>query len=277
VAQLLERGALSDGTELDYAFALVHGEYRGRPTLDHAGAFMGFRAHFLRLPDEGVSVVALCNLASADPDRRVRQVADIVLADRFPEPEAPAREDAAPAFVSLPEEVLERHRGGYRDRKDQTVVKIAVDSGGLVVTGAPDPLKLSPLSETRFREVDAPAPRELEFGGDEADLRLFRHGRLQRTFDAVELVDPTVDDLRGYEGRYFSEELAATYTLTLEEGALSLQRGRLEPVVLEPTARHELQVEDLRLVFGRPGPEGPETLTVHAGRVRNVRFQRVRD
>ncbi len=65
VGELLERGVLNDGTVLDYAFALRHGEHRGLRTIDHAGSFMGFRAQLVRFPDERVSVVTLCNLAGS--------------------------------------------------------------------------------------------------------------------------------------------------------------------------------------------------------------------
>ena len=277
VEQLLERGVLNDGTELGYAFALEHGKHRGLPTVAHAGAFMGFRAQLLRFPDERVSVVALCNLASADPDRRAREVADVVLEGRFPEPEAPSLEEALPAFVQLSDESLQQYRGGYRDRKDRTVVRIAAEDGQLVVTGTPSPLRLSPLSETRFRSVGTPSPIELELGSSEADLLLFVDGRLERTFDAVALVEPGLEELQAYTGRYVSEELEATYTLVVDEGALSLRRGRLDPIALEATARHEFQAEGLRLVLDTPGRDGPAGLTAHAGRVRNIRFERLRE
>lgn len=276
VEQLLERGVLNDGTVLDYAFALEHGKHRGLPTVAHAGAFMGFRAQLLRFPEERVSVAALCNLASTNPDRLAREVADIVLRDRFPEQEAPSLEEASPAFVHLSDGMLEQYRGGYRDREDQTVVRIATEDGQLVVTGAPLPLRLSPLSETRFRSVEAPSPVELELGSGEADLLLFVGGRLERTFDAVALVEPSPEELEVYEGRYVSEELETTYTLMVAEGALSLQRGRLDPIALEATVRHEFQTEELRLVFDTPERDGPAGLTAHAGRVRNVRFERLR-
>jgi CubicO group peptidase (beta-lactamase class C family) len=37
VQQMLERGKLNNGEQLDYAFGLVVGQYKGLPTVDHAG------------------------------------------------------------------------------------------------------------------------------------------------------------------------------------------------------------------------------------------------
>lgn len=162
-------------------------------------AFMGFRAQLLRFPEERVSVVALCNLASTTPDRLARDVADIVLEDRVPESEKRAEGSGAAPSATPPADTLE----------------------------------------------------------------------------VVAVVEPSAQELRAYEGRYASEEPAATYTLAVDEGVLSLQRGRLEPVALEATARHEFQVDGLRLVFDVPDRGGPASLTAHAGRVRNIRFERI--
>ncbi|NNF27141.1 MAG: beta-lactamase family protein, partial [Gemmatimonadetes bacterium] len=45
---LTRQGVLSDGTTIPYAFGLVHGDYRGLPTLGHGGSWRGFRTNFLR-------------------------------------------------------------------------------------------------------------------------------------------------------------------------------------------------------------------------------------
>lgn len=275
--QLLERGVLNDGKVLDYAFALQHGEHRGLKTIDHAGAFMGFRAQLLRFPDERLSVVVLCNRGDANPDRLAREVAEVYLRDRLPHSDDDLAEGGGPVFVELPPEVLAGWSGGYRSRKDQSILEVSHESGQLVVKGGPRPLRLSPLSPTRFAAVGTPSSVELEFGGDEAALLLFVDGNREAAYDAVELVVPTPEVLETYAGRYFSDELQTTYALSVDDGALTLQRGRFPAVSLEPTAEDEFQTEGLRVTFG-PRSRGRATgLTAHAGRVRNIRFERAND
>ena len=157
---------------------------------------MGFRAQLLRFPDERISVVALCNLASSEPDRLARQVADIVLADVFTKP--PSRGSAK---------------------------------------GAPG-----------------------------SDAAAAEDGTRE---------EPTVEALKAYEGRYFSDELQTIYTLAVSEGALTLQRGRLEPVTLEPAGRGEFEAARLRLLFDPGDHDRPAGLAAHAGRARNIRFERI--
>jgi CubicO group peptidase (beta-lactamase class C family) len=81
--QLHTRGVLNGGDTLDYAFGLVHGEYRGLRTVSHGGSSMGFRTHLLRFPDQRVSVIVLCNLGTTDPADLAREVADVYLSRSY--------------------------------------------------------------------------------------------------------------------------------------------------------------------------------------------------
>jgi CubicO group peptidase (beta-lactamase class C family) len=67
-------GVITSGEDLTYAFGLALGEVDGRRTVGHGGSFMGFRADFVRYPDQGVSAAALCNLGSIDPSPLTRRV-----------------------------------------------------------------------------------------------------------------------------------------------------------------------------------------------------------
>src|SRR5580704_4443905 len=55
IEQMIERGKLNDGKEVDYAFGLSRGKYRGLATVDHAGSDAGYRADLLRFPDQHFS------------------------------------------------------------------------------------------------------------------------------------------------------------------------------------------------------------------------------
>lgn len=90
-AVLERRGVLTSGEEIPYALGQAHGEYRGVRSIGHGGSFVGFRADVTRFPTARTSIVTLCNRADADPTRRARGVADVVLADRLG-PRPPERE-----------------------------------------------------------------------------------------------------------------------------------------------------------------------------------------
>ncbi len=90
--QQLERGKLNSGKAIDYAFGLSIGKYRGLPTVGHGGADAGYRADFLRFPEEHFAVACLCNKGETNPGELTQRVADIFLADKFKEP-APVRDE----------------------------------------------------------------------------------------------------------------------------------------------------------------------------------------
>lgn len=84
IDEMHTRGVLKDGSEIPYAYALAHGQHRGLPTVSHSGADAGYRAHFLRFPDQQLTITTLCNLSTIDPARLATKVADVVLGDDVP-------------------------------------------------------------------------------------------------------------------------------------------------------------------------------------------------
>lgn len=66
IEQLHERGKLNNGKQLDYAFGLVIGAYRGLPIVEHGGGAAGYQADLIRFPEQRFSVACLCN-TTANP------------------------------------------------------------------------------------------------------------------------------------------------------------------------------------------------------------------
>jgi CubicO group peptidase (beta-lactamase class C family) len=82
--QLTERPTYADGARGGYALGLMFEDYRGLPTMHHAGGVVGGTSQMLTFPEHGLDVVILVNGAlGANPVRLAEQVADIVLADQL--------------------------------------------------------------------------------------------------------------------------------------------------------------------------------------------------
>jgi CubicO group peptidase (beta-lactamase class C family) len=134
LAELQEPGKLSSGKTLDYAKGLFLQDYRGLRTVSHAGSWGGYRAQLLRFPDQHFSVVCLCNLGSANPDRRAHRVAAIYLADVMkPEQKASARSDARPKKPSVPVSPaqLSAYAGSYWSDELGVFYVLAAGNGAL--------------------------------------------------------------------------------------------------------------------------------------------------
>ena len=81
--RLTERGRLSDGTPIHYAWGLSVRTHRGVPIVSHGGNFPGWEAKMVRFPTLGTTVIVLANGEDFDVSARAFGLSDEVLADRL--------------------------------------------------------------------------------------------------------------------------------------------------------------------------------------------------
>jgi len=158
------RGTLNSGDTLSYAFGLQFGTDAGRRTIGHGGSFMGFRADYVRFPDEGLSVVALCNLGGINPGPLTRQVARAILG-QAPTPASsgssgtggsasapPASAQQAPA--QPPSAPLRAYAGSYHSSEVGTSIEVVWTGSELRLRrpGATDTQPLEWVRGDRFSQ-----------------------------------------------------------------------------------------------------------------------------
>ena len=83
IKQMLTPGSLDNGQPVSYGFGFITGNYRGLETAEHAGGDAGYRAYFLRFPEERFAVAIFSNFSEVNPGQLAHEVADICLAERF--------------------------------------------------------------------------------------------------------------------------------------------------------------------------------------------------
>ena len=278
---ILTRGTLNDGDTIDYAFGLVHGEYRDLKTVGHGGSHDGFRTTLRRFPEQRFSVAVLCNLRTIDRSGLARRVADIYLRDVF---EAEATADASrpvPKAVSVSTEELEKVTGHYWDDKDYLGRQIYVEDDTLRYFRYPsDERKLAPLGNDRFYMLDTPSevivsftsptpeqPRQMIVVDDDGEPSVY---------DAVEPASPSRAELEGYLGTYFSEELDYQYVLRITNDSLSMWDPRTwVEFALRPFTRDVFQaLENGTFTFSRDGQGRVVGFRVDTPRSRNMQFVR---
>jgi CubicO group peptidase (beta-lactamase class C family) len=82
--------------------------------------------------------------------------------------------------------------------------------------------------------------------------------------------------LAPYAGEYRSEELQTTYRVVVRDGALNLERRAAPPAPMVGTAANTFRAGNLQLSFARDAQGQVTGFTVQAGRVQNLRFERIR-
>ena len=215
--QMLERGKLNSGEQLDYAFGLVVGKYKGLPTVDHGGADAGYRSDLIRFPDQHFSAAVLCNSAETNPSALARQVADIVLAkDLKPTEATPTKEPTKSVVATLTAEQMAAIAGLYWNKEEDDFEKVQVKDGKLQVQLGSEFRTLKPAGEAHFHVADVP-------WGDDVDIHFVpaaeKPKRLEQSFgggkpnifESVTAYTPTATELAEYAGAYVSEEIDPIY------------------------------------------------------------------
>ncbi len=275
LAAFLQDGSLFGNENCLSAFP--HETHRGLRRIWYTGAGMGFMAHFVRFPDQHLSIVAFGNHSTNAGwyamERVLPEIADLYLADEFDEATPPASTnpvawtDEVHPFELTPEQIqrLKSMSGAYRLPWGDYAEVIMLD-GTLAVRrlfepwakGRPE--KLTALGPNRFRSHRDYLNYELRFEV-EADLQAEKNlderpGVTIRYADGdeqhwtpIEFASPGEDVLKEYAGEYYCDDLESVYQLSAQAGKLFVRYnfGRKRPY--RPTIDEQFVPEGERFVI----------------------------
>lgn len=271
------KGKLNNGKELDYAFGLNRGQYKGLETVSHGGALGGYRSFLLRFPRQEFSVIILSNSSLFNPGKLAYQVADIYLSDCFKQ-EGEVRPGGEIQFIDLPIKMLKEKVGLYMDRNTGAIREVLLRRGHLVLEGLGQQFQLAAVDERTFRLREEPDRMVIEFEGQSKGkpmlLHIFGEGPKHEIYEAVHTVAPLSKQLEGYTGDYESQELQVTFKLAVREGKLYFvhKRAPLEP--LRFMVNDQFEVRNLQIRFIRDEDGTVVGFKLDAGRVKNLNFDR---
>lgn len=280
IRQLSERGVLTSGDTITYAFGLGVGTFHELPVLEHGGGDAGFRSFLLMIPEKRFAVSVLSNAARMDTGEMAYGAAEIFLADDLPAGAA-ASDDASPEAVDVPRTELERAAGRYWQPELGAIRTIRLAGDRLIYDRGSSEETLVPLGEGRFRMEGVVPPVYVSFaGGEEKALRMRIEGEAQRPIVAGRIEEGSWrTPLPAFAGRFHSPELDATYEIRVEDEGLVLYHWRHGDVPLEE------RVTDMTFTSGawwlgaltfETEPDGRVTgFRATSGRIRNLAFARV--
>ncbi len=267
--------AKSGGT-MAYAVGLTVGTMRGLRVVAHGGSWAGYRGHFLRFPDQHLAVSTFCNHSAAGPDSLAANVAGIYLGSQM-QPDSAAMWRAALAAVPLaaPSTTTLRALSGVWRNVERGEVRRTRLVGDSLMSIAAERTRLTPLAGGQFRQS---ASTELRFDGDGAvPARMLVSSSAETVvFTRADTAVLTSAQLAEYAGQYRNDEIESTHTWSIEKGKLvdfanNRSLGELEPTYADGFLRGTTVIDVQRDARGRI-----TGFTLQAGRVRNLRFTRVR-
>jgi CubicO group peptidase (beta-lactamase class C family) len=276
-------GRLQDGTELEYAFGLELGSYRRLPMISHSGADPGFHAEMIRFPAQHFSVIVLCNLFEVSPTQLAKQVADICLDREFTRDgveDSPARQSSGNSVTQPSAAQLESYAGLYWNEATAGTHRFSVSDGALRLMASEGPYRLDALTSAEFLLPVAPRRFTVAFltpesSGGVLKVRVNIAGQKPLVYVKVADQSPPVDPAI-FAGTYWSDELAAAWTLHAKGGELFVQPIKWRERKLERIL-NDVYLTDLGTFrFVRNATGETEAMTVTTERTRQLRFNRRR-
>jgi len=251
--------------------------------ISHGGSFVGFRAEMIRFPEQKFSVICLANLSTIQSPTLARRVADIYLADQFKQPDTKYKAESVDAtqFIERAPEKLNDYTGTFRNPVTGRIWKVFLEEGKLSVkTQGGSQFQIAPINQTQFRPVSSSVELTITFERQHSNkpsrMHVSREGEKTESYEAIQVVSPTSDQLAEYVGQFFSDEVQVTYKVVLEEGKLFIRHGNKhknypkEP--LEPTLKDMFVVSFMGIHFLRHDPGKVSAFKLNVGRVKNIRF-----
>ncbi len=268
----------TSGPGVAYAVGLTAGTLRGLRVIAHGGSWGGFRGHFFRFPDQKFAVATFCNLTNSGPDSLAAKVAAIYLGDRMQPDTVAAWVEALgkEPRVATSAAALANFAGVWRNVERGEVRRTQVKGDSLVSPGDP-PTTFVSLGGGRFRSERSEIRFEGGTGVGSTPARmLVRTPSETVTFVRADSVVLDAAKLAEYAGDYRSDEAEVTQTWKVEKGRLVAYAGYRRLGVLEPSYKDGFTRGGSVIDVARDARGKISGYTVESGRVRHLKFTRVR-
>ena len=268
---------LESGDSTGYGLGVMLDELGGRTLYWHTGGDISHRAYLGYLPELESGVILMSNHAAFD------LALGEPIARLFFGGELEAEEEMeADAAGSMSDERKEAIAGDWvLEVQGLTIpMEISLDDGEVYIefTGQ-DRTAAQPTSDSTvaIAAADATFTFRAEPDGD-VTTGVATQGGIEMTMRRAERADLTEAALRGYVGRYFSEELETFMRIAVEDGGLVVHQLGQTPHLLTLVSGDNFSAEAFHLneiAFERAGNGSVTGFTVSNGRTRGVLFEKM--
>jgi len=238
IRRLVTPGTLNNGDTMTYAMGINVGAYKGLKFYSHSGADNAHRATLLYFPEIDAGVAVMSNNGSFASDHAARSLADVFFSDDLEQEKKnnKKKKKEDPGRVEVPDHLLRAYEGKYKAASIGIIMQYTFREGKLIFSaeGQPD-LELVPRSESVFdyQGVEATVRFNLDSRGKVVDAVHTQAGTMYHLVP-METHEYSADELKSFEGRYYSEELGTFYTLEVKNGTLTLLIRNTEDIELKP-------------------------------------------
>ncbi len=274
---------LTSGDTTGYGYGLSIDEQRGLKRIQHGGADVAHRSMLAYYPEIHAGVTAQSNHGGFNSGVAFR-IAEAFFEDEMEPKKAPAAEGAPFDPSSYEPEDFDAFVGRYAlDAQSSFVLTFTREDDKLYTQATGQSrIEIVPTSDSTFAltVVDASVTFHRNDDGTVEGLTLHQGGQephaTRLAEDDSEPWEPSGADLTAFEGRYFSEEIETFYTLSVDEGKLTVRQRRMEEIRATPGEQDTFTGSGLTFAFERDRNGRVIGFYLANGRTRDVRFARIR-
>jgi len=273
-------GVLNNGQALDYASGLGVRDHNGLKLVSHGGAFVGYRAEYIRVPEEKFSVILFANRADARPSQKAMQIVDLFLTSKYKKKDnQSAKTPTEIKEIKLSQKEMEKWVGDYWYDSLGFSRSIVVKEGTLYYErGGRGASKLIAVGKNKF-VMDESHESVLEFSVNKENKRMFsfRSGDGVPDFAvAYKTKKHSAKELKKFAGEYYSDEIQSTYKLAIIDKQLTLSVNGSEPTKFE-SVKEDILVNPQygAFQFNKGKKKKVKSFTLSAGRVKNLTFNKL--
>ncbi|WP_420386298.1 serine hydrolase domain-containing protein [Roseivirga sp.] len=209
--KLQEPVRLNNGRKLTYARGLFNMEMDLGQLIWHGGSAGGYKSLLGRLPEFGFSIAIMCN--SGEQSNRTLYANRIfrlyLNEDQLPAPET---QDTS---IEIPEETLQAKTGSFVNETNTELIQVVSRNGRLGIPGGPmlnsidNNTFANPEGMLEFHSEDA---FKIKYLSDDQFILISMEGE-RELYNRVMPFEPKPEDLKPYEGKYHSDDMAATFNV----------------------------------------------------------------
>lgn len=280
--RMTQQGVLNNGEVLEYASGLGISEYNGLKVISHGGSFVGFRAEFIRFPEQHYSIAVLANRGDANPTAMSYQIADIVLKEKFPPAKAETsnpKSITSQKFIQLTKPELEQFTGNYWNETSFLARKIFIKNDTLrYFRSASSESSLVPVSKNEFKMINVGADVTVTFDKDKNGNKTMSFSQNGSTPSISKEYQPKTyskNELPNFEGVYYSKELDIHYTIKLKNESLAIYIDDTEIATLKEIMENLFSINGYGIMqFNTNNMGKVSDFRLAVGRVKNLIFEK---
>jgi len=268
---MLRRFTLSSGKTIDYAFGLRLSHDRGFDIYSHNGADAGYRANFVHVPHDDVTIALACNVPMA-----MEQVTGGVLDILYPDSAKVTGRTIVPEAIMMSPAEVRQFEGQFVNPGHQSAITMISLRGMLQAQFMDNEISLIPISSHRF--LDQENGIEGEFTDDLATFTIVKGAPQPVEFKRTPVSAPTDEELQSVTGLYASEELAVRYEITLSDNnELLLSYLKNSNKKMKAVTKDVFSCAVGTVYIQRDETTAVSGFLLSTGRIRNLAFHRLCD